>query len=221
MDDLEALIDRIETELLAAEGGAVIESVHPREPVVVHRVPPGWEIVGTGNYAAVFAFSGAPERVVKIYAPGRPGLEDEVAVYARLGEHTAYSRCVHAGDGYLVLKRLHGLTVFDHLRQGVRIPPGAIADIDRALDHARTVGLCPHDVHAKNVMVDPQGRGLVVDVSDFGQGVPCSRWNALERAYRWIYLPFLSRWPVPLPMWLLDGGRRGYRRYRRLLGKAD
>src|SRR5688572_17537679 len=98
---IEALVERIEAELLS---GAVVESVHPGEPVVVHRVPEGWEIVGTGNYAAVFAHAGWPEWVVKIYAPGRPGLEDEAEVYARLGEHPAYSRCAHVGGGYLVLK---------------------------------------------------------------------------------------------------------------------
>ena len=45
--------------------------------------------------------------------------------------------------------------------------------------------------------------------------------NDLKRAYRWIYAPFLSRWPLPLPLWLLDGVRRGYRVCRRMMGKPD
>jgi hypothetical protein len=221
MEDLRALVGPIEAELLSEESGAIIESVDPREPVVVRRVPERWEVVGTGNYAAVFAREGFPDWVVKCYAPGRPGIEDEAVVYEKLGAHPSYSRCVHVGGNYLVLRRLSGLTIFEHLRRGIRIPAAAIDDIDRALDHARAVGLHPHDVHAKNVMIDPEGRGLVVDVSDFGHLTPCTRWDTLKRAWRWIYVPFLSRWTVPLPLWLLDGVRRGYRRYRRLRGRPD
>lgn len=216
MEDVGALVGRIEAELVREPGGAVIESVHPGEPVVVRALPAGWELVGTGNYAAVFAHSGFPTWVVKVYAPGRPGLAEEAEVYARLGEHPAYSRCVHVGAGWLVLRRLHGRTLFEHLNRGLPFPPAAIEEIDEALDYARTVGLFPHDVHVKNVMIDPRGRGLVVDVSDFGHVVPCRRWDDSKRAYRWIYRPLLSWWPVPIPLWVLDGVRRGYRRLRRI-----
>jgi hypothetical protein len=209
VDEVRGLVDRVEGELVP---GAILESVHPKEPVVAHRVPDGWELVGCGNYAAVFAHPSAPEWVVKIYAPGRPGIEEEAQVYEKLGEHDAYSRCAHVGAGYLVLRRLHGLTLFDHLRRGLRIPPEAIDEIDRALDHARSVGLYPHDVHPKNVMIGADGRGLVVDVSDFGHVVPCRRWDDLKRAYRWIYRPLFSRWPIPLPLWVMDAVRRAYRR---------
>lgn len=52
------------------------------------------------------------------------------------------------------------------MKQGILITEQAIRDIDIALDYARSRGLHPHDVHAKNVMVN-DGRGLIVDVSDF------------------------------------------------------
>jgi hypothetical protein len=215
---VDELVSRIEQELLSH---VILESVHPGEPVVAHHVPPPWELLGTGNYAAVFAHADFPEWVVKIYAPGRPGLQDEAEVYAKLGEHPAYSSCGHAGEGYLVLKRLHGLTMFEHLRRGIRIPSGAIEDIDAALQYARTRGLYPHDVHAKNVMIDAAGRGLVVDISDFGHRVPCSRWDHIRKAYAWIYAPLLSWYPLPIPLWMLDVVRRGYRTCRRWLGQPD
>jgi hypothetical protein len=212
IDELVAQVERV---LLP---GAAIESVHPGEPIVVGRVPEPWAVVGCGNYAAVFAHPGWPDQVVKVYAPGRPGHAEEVRVYERLGAHPAYSRCSHAGDGYLVLARLDGLTLFDHLRRGVPIPPPAIDDIDDALAYARSRGLHPHDVHAKNVMVTAEGRGLVVDVSDFAQHVPCARWDHLKWAYRWIYRPILLRWTLPMPLWLLDSVRRTYRFVRRSTG---
>ena len=219
MDDL---VERVARELLpVGPGRAEIESLDPREPVVVRAVPAPWTVVGTGNYAAVLAHPDFPDVVVKLYAPGRPGHADEVEVYRKLGAHPAYSELLASGDGWLLLRRLHGTTLFDALRAGTPIPPSAIADVDRALDDARARGLFPHDVHAKNVMVDPHGRGLVVDVSDFGHRVPCARWDDLKRAYRWIYVPLLLRRPVPIPLWLLDGVRRAYRWWRRMTGKPD
>jgi hypothetical protein len=38
-----------------------------------------------GNYAAFFEHPAYPDVVVKVYAPGRLGLAQEVAVYERLG----------------------------------------------------------------------------------------------------------------------------------------
>jgi hypothetical protein len=213
---MDELIASVERDLLPQ---AAIESLDPHEPIVVRRVPEPWELVGCGNYAAVFVHPRWPEWVVKVYAPGRPGLADEVQVYERLGVHPAYSRCAHAGPGYLVLARLRGRTLFEHLHRGLPIAATVVEDVDRALDYARERGLFPHDVHAKNVMVATDGRGLVVDVSDFGHPVPCARWDHLEWAYRWIYRPLLLRWTVPLPLWLLDGVRRLYRRIRRWLSR--
>jgi hypothetical protein len=185
---------------------------------VVHELPEPWQVVGCGNYAAVFAHPSWPDWVVKVYAPGRPGLEDEALVYQALGEHGSYSRCAHVGSGWLLLARLRGRTFFEHLLEGLPIPRAAVEDIDAALDHARARGLFPHDVHAKNVMVGADGRGLVVDVSDFRQDVPCARWDHLKRAYYWVYLPVFARRPPRLPLWLLDGVRRGYRTVRGWLG---
>jgi hypothetical protein len=56
---------------------------------------------------------GLPELVVKVYGPGRPGLGQEAEVYRRIGSHPAYSECIHVGDGYLVLRRLHGIALYD------------------------------------------------------------------------------------------------------------
>ena len=194
-------------------GSAEIESVDSGEPVVVHRVPLGWEVVGAGNYAAVFSHPAFPGAVVKAYAPGRPGIEAEVLVYRVLGEHPSYSRCLHAGPNYLILRRLVGVTLFECLRRGMPVPPGAIRSIDAALDAARARGLFPHDVHAKNVMIGPAGEGLVVDVSDFGHELPCRRWDDIKRAYYMLYQPFMAWRPVPIPLWILDLVRRGYRRF--------
>lgn len=195
-----------------------VVSLNPHQPVVVTHLPAPWTCLGRGNYAAVFSHPSDRDRVVKIYAPGRPGIAAEAEVYRRLGHHPAYSQCFHATAQYLVLKRLPGVTLYDGLQQGLYIPPQVIADIDAALAYARDRGLFPHDVHGRNVMMD-RGRGLVVDVSDFLHRSPCRAWQDVKWAYRWVYQPILGRgvkrWGLQLPAWSLDGVRFSYRQFRR------
>ena len=208
----DALIERIERELLPA---LRIESVDPRHPVVPRHVPAPWRVLGAGNYAAVLTHPEHPELVVKVYAPGRPGLDAETEVYARLGRHPAYSACVHAGSGYLVLARLHGVTLYDAVHRGLPIPERVIRDIDAALEHARARGLHPHDVHGRNVMMH-EGRGLVVDVSDFLECEACSKWRDLRRGYYCFYRPLLMPLRLRVPYAVLDLVRAGYRFVRRV-----
>ena len=213
--DAARLAAGVERELLPA---LVVESVDPRDPVIARHVPAPWRLLGAGNYAAVLAHPEFPEQVVKVYAPGRPGLADEVEVYRRLGAHPAYSRCEHAGDGWLVLRRLHGVTLYDCVHRGLPIAERVIRDIDDALDYARERGLHPHDVHGRNVMMH-EGRGLVVDVSDFLEREDCSKWRDLKRAYGRVYrpllLPLVRRFGLRVPYAVLDLVRAGYRLFRR------
>lgn len=203
----------IERDLLP---GLNVESVDPHDPVVVRHVPDPWCLIGAGNYAAVFTHPDFPEVVVKIYAPGRPGFEAEVEVYRRLGKHPAYSQCLHAGNQYLVLKRLRGVTLYDCMQRGIPIPEQVIRDVDAALDYARSRGLFPHDVHGRNVMLH-EGRGLVVDVSDFLEKEECSKWRDLKKAYYRIYRPIFMPLKLRLPSSALNLIRTGYRLLRRLI----
>ncbi|MEO1210052.1 MAG: serine/threonine protein kinase [Cyanobacteria bacterium J06638_20] len=191
-----------------------IESVDPHNPIVVHHVPAPWQCLGTGNYAAVFTHPDYPEQVVKVYAPGRPGIEEEIEVYRRLGDHPAFSRCYGSGANFLILQRLAGITLYDCLYRGITIAPQVIHDIDAALDYARSCGLVPHDVHGRNVMAQGD-RGLVVDVSDFLHPSPCRAWRDVKRAYWWVYRPLVQPLGLRVPYFLLDWVRSGYRLFRR------
>ncbi len=195
-----------------------IESVDPHDPVKVRHVPKPWQLLGAGNYAAVVYHPDYPEFVVKIYAPGRPGFSEEVEVYRRLGSHPAFSECLYANDGFLILKRLHGVTLYDCMQRGLRIPKQVIHDIDQALDYARKRGLHPHDVHGRNVMMY-KGRGLVVDISDFLHEEACSKWDDLKKGYYWLYRPFLSPLGIRIPYFVLDVVRRSYRFLIRLVSR--
>lgn len=212
MPPIQPLVEQIYRDLLPH---LQIESIDPHEPIVVHTCPAPWEHLASGNYAAVFLHPDYADIVIKVYAPGRPGLAEEVEVYRRLGNHPAFSQCFYAGDNFLVLRRLHGVTLYDCMHLGLRIPKQVIRDIDQALIYTREQGLHPHDVHGRNVMMQ-DGRGLVVDVSDFLHQESCSAWDDLKRAYYWFYLPILSPLGLRLPYWILDLVRAGYRFIRRL-----
>ena len=209
---LDDLVERVTSELLPT---LRLESVDPRDPVMPRHVPPPWRVLGAGNYAAVLAHPHHPAHVVKVYAPGRPGLDAEAEVYARLGRHPAYSACAHVGGGFLVLERLHGVTLYDAVHRGLPIAERVIRDIDEALEHARRRGLHPHDVHGRNVMMH-DGRGLVVDVSDFLEREDCSKWRDLRRAYHRVYRPLLMPLRLRVPYAALDLVRAGYRLWRRV-----
>ncbi|MEO0687343.1 MAG: serine/threonine protein kinase [Cyanobacteria bacterium J06649_11] len=209
------LLEKIHGELLP---NLQIESVNPHDPIKVRHIPPRWILIGTGNYAAVVHHPDFKDLVVKIYAPGRPGFEEEVEVYKRLGKHPAFSELFYAEDGFLVLKRLYGVTIWDCIKLGIRVPKIVIQDIDKALDYARSRGLFPHDIHARNVMMY-EGRGLVVDISDFLQQEKCFKWDNVKKAYYWVYLPFIYPFKLRIPLSLLNVVRKGYRFISKLKNK--
>ncbi|NEQ51512.1 MAG: serine/threonine protein kinase [Leptolyngbya sp. SIO3F4] len=210
---LETLVKVVYQELRSQ---VVLQSISPHDPIEVQDIPEPWQLLGTGNYAAVFMHPEYPNLVVKIYAPGRPGFEAEMEVYRKLGHHPAFSQCFYAQDNFLILKRLAGITLYNCLHRGLRIPRQVILDIDKALEYARSRGLRPHDVHGKNVMMQ-EGRGLVVDISDFLREGSGSAWNDLKKFYYWIYRPFLSPLRLRIPLSLLDISRGVYRLIRILL----
>ncbi|MGB5636319.1 MAG: serine/threonine protein kinase [Waterburya sp.] len=214
-EDLNKLIASIYQELLP---NLKLSSIYHHHPVIVHQVPEPWQLLGTGNYAAVFYYPAYSDLAIKIYAPGREGWSEEVEVYRRLGEHPAFSKCFYAQDNFLVLQRLYGITLYDAMHQGLAIPNQVIKDIDLALEYAHSRNLNPHDIHGRNVMMSSEGKGLVVDISDFLKSEPCRLWSDLKKAYSWLYRPLFSWHRLPLPYFILDLVRATYRTWRSLFG---
>ena len=72
---IQQLLKSIHQELLP---NLQLLSVDPHNPIKVSYLPEPWWLLGTGNYAAVVYHPDYPDQVVKSYAPGRPGFEEEV-----------------------------------------------------------------------------------------------------------------------------------------------
>lgn len=211
MEQLNKFVERIETTLLQ---GVRLESESPYDPVVVKHTPTGWRCIGAGNYAAVFAYQGNDDWVVKIYARAQEGLKKEAKVYRKLGGHPSYSELIYQGEQYLVLKRLKGITLYEAVHKGIQIPESIIRDVNEALQYARERGLTPCDIHGKNVMMN-DGKGYVVDISDFYKPGEDEKWNDLMKAYYKFYKPFLYKYPIPIPYFVLDAIRHSYRFYQK------
>jgi hypothetical protein len=215
MNEVEKFIPIIDKKLMTS---IVIESIDSEDPVVVRNIPDSWVLLGCGNYAAVFTHKDFEDYVVKIYAEGRPGLKEEVEVYKAIGNHPAYSCLVYYTEEYLILKRIRGTTLYNCFRRGIKIPPKIIEDIDEALKYARERALYPHDVHVKNIMM-MENSGVVVDISDFKHKEYCSLWDDFKKAYYRYYVPFLYRFTIPIPEFILNLIRKSYRTYKKLKRK--
>ncbi|WP_194201633.1 serine/threonine protein kinase [Metabacillus mangrovi] len=194
-----------------------VKSINPLDPVHVSNIPGDWRLIGCGNYAAVFEHPGFSGKIVKLYAENRKGAEKEKQVYRLLGDHPAYSVLYEAGERHLILKKLEGLTLYEALRKGKYIPERVIKDVDTALQYAIRIGLNPTDVHGKNVMMK-DGRGYVIDVSDFLEDFNCPRWRDFKKAYYRLYLPLSRYRKLKVPRWILERIRKGYQKYLRLSG---
>jgi len=210
-------IHLIEQELVEK---VVLESKKAYDPIVVKNMPAGWKCVGTGNYAAVFMHKTEPDLVVKINELKDENLHKEADIYRRLGKHPAYSYLVYEGKNYLVLKRLEGITLYNALAKGIRIPEKVIDDINEALEYARSRGLNPYDIHGKNVMMK-DGRGYVVDVSDFYKNGKDEKWEDFVKAYHTLYKKTLYKLPVKIPFKALDVIRHAYRLYKKMRRKLS
>jgi hypothetical protein len=211
------LIHLIEKKLI---NKIVLERKKQHDPIKVKNIPSEWKCLGTGNYAAVFTHKDYPDVVVKIYAKEIDCLEKEAEVYRQLGDHPAYSKLIYKGENYLVLKKLEGITLYNAILKGIKIPESVIEDVNKALQYAKRRGLNPYDVHGKNVMMK-DGRGFVVDVSDFYKKGKDEKWDDLVKVYYKFYKKTLYRFPVKVPNKVMDFVRHSYRFYKKTKNKSN
>ena len=187
----------------------------PFDPIQVKNDSNTWKTIGSGNYAGVFSHESHPKWVVKVYGRSPQELTKEVEVYRKLGYHPSFSSLIDYGDNYLILKRIEGITLFDAVIKGIPIPESVIHDVDKGIKYAKDIGLNPYDVHGKNVVMS-NGRGYIVDVSDFYKQDRCHKWEDLKKAYYKIYRPFLYKYHPPIPFYVVDSVRKWYRLYRKI-----
>lgn len=171
------------------------------QPVTIIGFAAGLTCVGIGTDAAVFRFDKTPNYVFKVYSAEALKKKDiEKRVYERLKQCSYFPLLYGAGPNYIVLSFEQGVTLYDCLLQGIPIPEQVIQDVEEAREFIRSQGLNPRDIHLKNVILQ-NGRGKVIDVSEYIKEGNDNRWEHLVWAYKNFY-PFISG--VNVPLWILE-----------------
>lgn len=170
------------------------------QPVTISGYAEGLSCVGIGTDAAVFRYNEAPDYVYKVYsAQALEKKELEEDVYKRLKGSSYFPQFFGSGINFIVLSFEEGQTLYDCLIQGIPIPQQAIEDVEDARAFVRSLGLNPRDIHLKNILLQ-NGRGKVLDVSEYIQKGNDNRWELLVWAYQRFY-PLISG--VRMPVWIL------------------
>ncbi|ARK29583.1 serine/threonine protein kinase [Halalkalibacter krulwichiae] len=175
--------------------------------VTVKKVPKGIKCIGMGTDAAVFQLLDAPQFAFKVFSQDKlKKLEREKQVYTLLGDSNYFPSYYSNGTNYLVLSFEEGLTLYECLLKGVRIPEQAIVDVERAREFARSKGLNPRDIHLKNILLQG-GRAVVLDVSEYLNEGNDHRWEYLKEGYYEYYTLIAEK---KVPYWVIETVRKWY-----------
>ncbi|MEK3885564.1 serine/threonine protein kinase [Paenibacillus sp. PL2-23] len=186
-----------------------VEGNDRNEEVSLTGYAEGLHCVGLGTDAAVFIYEEVPDVAYKIYTDqALHKKEREREVYKRLEGIPYFPAFYGEGRNYLAIGYEPGPTLLDCLIQGIPVPPQVIADVEDARQLVRARGLNPRDIHLKNVVVQ-DGRGKVLDVSEYVLEGDDHRWDHLLWAYQLFYPSIEGK---QIPLWLLDFVKNGYRR---------
>lgn len=167
------------------------------------------ECIGMGTDAAVFVYQPLPDYAYKLYAAEAiPKKLAEIEVYQALAGSTYFPVFYGSGERYVVISNESGITLYDCLIQGVPVPKQVIDDVEAARQFVRERGLNPRDIHLKNVLFQ-NGRGKVLDVSEYIQSGNDKRWEHLVWAYDNLY-PFIEGKKIPIS--ILEAVKKRYYR---------
>lgn len=179
------------------------------DPVTVVGEAEELYCAGIGTDAAVFVFRPLPQYAFKLYAhEALPKKQAEIQVYQALGRNAYFPDYFGSGPRYVVISHEEGDTLYDCLLYGIPVPKQVIDDVEAARTYVREKGLNPRDIHLKNVLMQ-NGRGKVLDVSEYIQSGNDKRWEHLVWAYDNVY-PLLKG--KRMPLWLLEAVKNGYNR---------
>ncbi|WP_028596639.1 serine/threonine protein kinase [Paenibacillus assamensis] len=180
------------------------------DPVTIEGESDELHCIGIGTDAAVFVHKQMPQYAYKLYATeALPKKEAEISVYEALKGSPYFPVYFGAGDRYVVISHERGITLYDCLLLGVPVPRQVVDDVEAARAFVRERGLNPRDIHLKNVLLQ-DGRGKVLDVSEYIQPGNDKRWEHLVWAYDNVY-PLLEGEKVS--SWLLEAVKNGYYRF--------
>jgi len=160
------------------------------------------EFIGKGRSAVVFKMKHT-NKALKIFSPTCAQIaKEEADIYRVLEGNVYFPRLYEAGDNYLVMDYIQGVTLFDCLTQGIELNELVIQQVDKALLSAKRLGLNPSDIHLKNIILLPEGKIKIIDVARFRQTKDCRQWKDLKKAFFKFYKK--NFFPKKIPVFLLN-----------------
>ncbi|TKC14730.1 serine/threonine-protein kinase [Robertmurraya kyonggiensis] len=182
-------------------------STKDNDPVIVKGFSEVLKCVGIGTDAAVFQIEDDTRYVYKVFSDDKlETMEREKQVYEHLGESPFFPIYYGAGSNFLILSYEKGITLYDCLLKGVHIPKQVIWDVEEAREYAISKGLNPRDIHLKNILLH-EGRGKLLDVSEYLKEGNDHRWTYLKKGYEDYYELIDGR---EVPLWLIETVRKWY-----------
>ncbi|RTR29112.1 serine/threonine protein kinase [Robertmurraya yapensis] len=182
-------------------------STKDNNPVIVKGFSEVLKCVGIGTDAAVFQIEDDTRYVYKVFSEDKlETMEREKQVYEQLGESPFFPIYYGAGSNFLILSYEKGITLYDCLLKGVHIPKQVIWDVEAAREYAISKGLNPRDIHLKNILLH-EGRGKLLDVSEYLKEGNDHRWTYLKKGYEDYYELIDGR---EVPLWLIETVRKWY-----------
>ncbi len=173
-----------------------ITSNTDNKPVTIHGSADDLPCIGVGTDAAVFQYIHNPTYAFKLFADDKKRkIQIEASVYEVLAGSPYFPKCYAKNNRYLVLSFESGITLYDCLIQGIRIPSQVIQDVENAREYARENNLNPRDIHLKNILLQ-NGRAKVIDVSEYMNKGNDHRWEDLKKAHDEFY-PLMEGKAVP------------------------
>lgn len=177
------------------------------KPVIVKGFSERLICIGIGTDAAVFQFKGDERYVYKVFSEDKlEKMEMEKRVYEQLGKSSYFPVYYGSGSRFIILSYEKGVTLNDCLLKGIHIPSQVIEDVDEAREYAKTKGLNPRDIHLKNILIH-EGRGKLLDVSEYLKEGNDLRWDYLKKGYEEYYDLIVGR---EVPLWLIEVVKRWY-----------
>ena len=141
------------------------------------------QLIGAGRSAYVFKVLNE-QTALKVFFPHKVHIAaEEAAIYQELPSCSYYPALHDAGNNYIAIDYLDGLTLFQSLENGIYIDEEKIQAINDALEKARKVGLNPSDIHLKNIIITSKQEVKLIDVARFRQTEKDRQWDDLQKVY--------------------------------------
>lgn len=182
-------------------------SSNDNNPVMVKGFSEILKCVGLGTDAAVFHIEDDTQYVYKVFSKDKlEKMEMEKKVYELLEESAYFPIYYGSGSNFLILSYEEGNTLYDCLLKGIHIPRQVIVDVEESRQYAISKGLNPRDIHLKNILLH-QGRGKLLDVSEYLKEGDDLRWTYLKKGYEDYYDLIDGK---EIPLWLIETVRKWY-----------